>query len=272
MSDLYRPPTYQEEVAQYTKKDAIHALLFFAIIMLVTVLVDVFPFLPTGFWINQAFNGVQLAVLVVLLMKKRQGMRSVGLHLIDWKKALAVGLLFVFVYLMLNDGLLPGLLGGWQMASSAIIFGTVVQILIQVIYEDIFYVGYFQTRIYGLIKKDYLAIFVGSMIFAVSHWPWYIRMAIASPAGLSVGFLGTLAFLTVTWIVAHILFNSVFRHLRSIIPVVLLHFGGHLSLGRLWVDGHGNGVNEILSIGIIAFILLMVRLILSQIEKRKLVE
>ena len=270
MNDVNRPSTYKEEVAQYTKKDAIHALLFFAIIMLVTVLVDVFPFLPTGFWMNQAFNGVQIAVLFVLLMRKRQGLRSVGLHLIDWKKALVAGLLFVVVYLMLNDGLLPGLLGGWQMASSTIIFGAVVRILIQVFYEDVFYVGYFQTRIYGLIKKDYLTIFVGSMIFAISHWPWYIRMAMASPDGLGAEFLGTLAFLTITWIVAHILFNTVFRHLRSIIPVVLLHFGGHLSLGRLWEDDYGNGVNETLSIGIIfGFVLLMVWCILPYLKKRK---
>jgi len=37
--------------------------------MLVTVLVDVFPFLPTGFWTNQAFNGVQLAVLFLLMVR-----------------------------------------------------------------------------------------------------------------------------------------------------------------------------------------------------------
>ena len=49
MNDANRPSTYKEEVAQYTKKDGVHALLFFAIIMLVTVSLDIFPILPTGF-------------------------------------------------------------------------------------------------------------------------------------------------------------------------------------------------------------------------------
>jgi len=269
MNDVNRLPTYKEEVSQYTKKDAIHALLFFAFIMLISSV----PFGPTGQIVNLAFVLMQFVFLFVLLKRKGQGLRSIGLHLIDWKKALAVGLVFVIVCLMLNEGLLPGLLGGWQIRPANVIIWAVVQVLIMAFYEDVFYVGYIQTRIYGLIKNDILAVLVGAIIFAVMHWPFLIRTAMTSGEGVGADFLGVLVFLTIAWIVWHVIYNTVFRRLRSIITVTLLHFSWNLSLGArggLWVDSYENGFNEFLSTGIVyAMVLLIVLWILPQIKKHK---
>lgn len=72
----------------------------------------------------------------------------------DWKKALVVGSFLLFAFLMFSNGLLSGLLGGWQMRPANLIIEMVVILLFAAFYEDVLFVGFFQTRIYGLIKKD----------------------------------------------------------------------------------------------------------------------
>ena len=266
MNDVNQPPTYKEEVAQYTKKDAIYALLFFVAIMLLSIV----PILPTGQIPNLVYTIVFLVALFVFLKKKGQGLRSVGIHLMDWKKVFAVGLFFVVLLLMLFNGLLPGLLGGWQMQPASVVIGLAALTLIQAFFEDIFHIGYIQTRIYGLVKNDYLAVFIGAVIFAIPHFPWQIRMAIASDGGLGFDFISNLAFLTLFWIVMHVFMNIIFRNLRSIIPVTLFHFTWNFTLfGHLWYGDFGDYTNMISVSIALGSILLVVWVILPFLKKRK---
>lgn len=282
MNEVKRLPTYKEEVAQYTKKDAVHALLFGVFLTLMfTAIWGVFMatglrdsdgrMTITGQVVNIAFLvPMFLITLFVFLKKKGQTLRSIGLHLMDWKKALVVGLFFAVVLSMIFDGLVPGLLGGWQMHSAGMVAWLLVMFLILAFYEDVMYIGYIQTRIYGLIKNDYLAVFIGGLIFAVTHWPFFITMAIVSGDGFGTDFWGAFAFATVTWIVMHIIMNTIFRHLRSIITVTLFHFAWNFAFsGHFWVDGYENGFNPMFS-GAIAFgAVFLVTGFLQHLEKRK---
>ena len=72
---------------------------------------------------------------------------------------------------------------------------------------------------------------------------------------------------------AHIFMNTIFRHLRSIIPVTLFHFSINLAMGSfggLWVmDGYEMGTMDFISFGIVyGFILLVVWWISPQRKKR----
>jgi len=230
MNDMNQPPTYMEEVAQYTKKDGIHALLFFAFLLIVNVIP--IPFLPTGFYLNLVYMSIELLILFVIIWKKGQGLRSAGIHLWDWKKAIVVGLIFAVIILMLFDGLLPGFLLGWQMRSATTVMRTIAYILFFAFYEDVIFIGFLQTRIYGLVKKDWLAIGIGALFFAVMHWPFFIRSAIESNDGFAFNILVSLTVLTAAWMFMHCLMNTIFRHLRSIIPVTLFHFAWNLASGN----------------------------------------
>ena len=120
MNNIIRP-SYKEEVMQYTKKDAIHALLFVAYIILLTfslsILMIVFDvtdadgqMTSVGYLLGVGLALLTLTPLIVIIKKKGQGLCSLGIHLIDWKKNLFAGLFFAIVFLMLFRGLLPGLL------------------------------------------------------------------------------------------------------------------------------------------------------------------
>jgi len=78
MDNVNRPLTYKEEVAQYTKKDALHAILFFAAIILydIAIISVVILFnLPGGLWIAQAFKLIPLTLLFLYLRKGKQGLQ-----------------------------------------------------------------------------------------------------------------------------------------------------------------------------------------------------
>jgi len=275
MDNVNRPLTYKEEVAQYTKKDAIHAIVFFAAIILydiVVISVVILFNLLGGLWIAQAFKFIPLTLLFLYLRKRKQGLRSVGIHLMDWKKALAVGSFLLFAFLMFSNGLLSGLLGGWQMRPANLIIEMIVILLFAAFYEDVLFVGFFQTRIYGLIKKDWLAVALGAFFFAALHYPMLVNNAIQSAEGFGFDFWNNFVLMTVVWIVMHILiFNIIFRHLRSIIPVTLAHFAWNFAMfGSLWMDGYDSGFFEQLSMPIaIGTVMLIVWLVLPLFKKHK---
>ena len=264
--------SYKEEVMQYTKKDAIHALLFAAYVVLIALvgntLMIIFDLTDddgrmtfAGYLMNVGSVFLHLVPLFVILKKKGQGFRSLGLHVIGWKKALFAGLFFVILFLMLFQGLLPGLLAGWQMRSPIMIVSVIIYLLIMAVREDILYVGYIQTRIYGLIKKDFLAIGTVGSLFAVVHFPGFITFNILSGEGFGVNFWLMFVGMTLSWIIGHVLFNTLFRQFRSIIVVTLFHFSSNLAIrGDLWEYSGEHGVFYLISGGaaIGAFLLITV--------------
>jgi len=274
MEDVNGLSTYEEEVVQYVKKDTIHALLFLAIILLLNIIRNVFPSLHGGFHATLIIHSIQLVALFVLLMKKGQGLRSVGIHLANWKKALAVGLVFAAVNLILFNGVLSGVLGGWQLRGIVAIIGTVASLLFLAFYEDVFFFGYFQTRIYGLVKKDWLAVFVVALLFAVMHWPsWLVAAITGEHQWFGDYSWGMFAFHNISWIMFHIFVNTIFRHLRSIITVTLFHFSMNLAMGAregLWqLDSYEIGSTSFISFGIVYGFIMFVIWWISPQRKNK---
>ena len=276
MSKATQQALYKDEVIQYTKKDAVHALLFAIYIYLLNlaywVLINVFNLDGT---LKQLF-GVVLVLIALLplffiIKAKKQGLRSIGLHLCDWKKMLGVGLFFVAVLMMLFNGLLPGLLAGWQFRPAHIILWLIIFQMIMAFWEDVIFVGYIQTRIYGLIKKDFLAVLVVGLIFAAFHYPLFIVVNVVGGGG-SFGFDFWIRLFgqTLVWIIGYIILNAVYRRFSSIIPVTLLHFSMNFSgIGHLWESGGGDGLNGLIPFGVVIFSVLLVTVLLPRFKKRK---
>ena len=265
---------YKDEVKQYTKRDAVHAMLFAVYVSLITL----------GYWLLMAYFEVSgiveqlfgiLVVLAALLPLfylitriKRQKLRSLGLHLANWKKAVYAGIFFVAVLLMLYNGLLPGLLAGWEFQPAWIMPWIVVYTLIMAFWEDVVFFGYIQSRLYGLINKDIQAVLVGGLIFAFFHYPLVIVANIADGGSFRVEFWVNILFQTVVWLIIYLILNAVFRRYCSIIPVTMLHFAINFANGRLWVNGGGDGLNQMLSFGIVILSVLIVTLILPKLKNR----
>jgi len=282
MTDKEHQLTYKEEVAQYTKKDAIHALLY----VLYTGLLGLAFFLivdgsTSDFFridgrLTFAAEVLGLAIvplafvpLFVILKKKGQTLRSVGMHFTDWKKSLIGGLLFVLVIVVLA-AVVPGLLMGWQLTNVSRLLWLIVYLMLMAVWEDIVYVGYIQTRIYGLVKKDFWAIALGGFAFAAFHYPNLFFRFFAGGALFDIDIWSYFFMMTGSWIMMHVLFNHNFRYFRSIIPVTLFHFASNFALRvDLWSYTGDSSPNDFIVRAVTIFAAFAIPSMFIWLQKRK---
>ena len=218
---------YKQEVQRYGKKDAIIALCAF---VAVTVFITFFDWLhlqdfhatTIGFILRAVIIGITLTIILI----KKQGLASIGFHKDNFRKALIFGFLLILFFSAF--GVVPGLIYGWGFNS----FGTIISLLfitfIMAAGEDIFFVGYLQTRLHGLFKNNILAILAGAICFGLAHVPAALLL---SP------YPGSMVNMWIIWIIGHTLMVLVFRKQFSIMPVIIAHtLGNFFSVGSLWSD------------------------------------
>jgi membrane protease YdiL (CAAX protease family) len=268
MNNKNQLSNYQVDVSRYTKKDGLTALMFAGIILLIISvgwsLIAIVPGLRDSdgrmMFSGEVFNVIVLVplyllALLVFLRRTNQTLSSIGLHLKDWKYNLLVGIIFALLLQMILNGLLPGIIGGWKLQSTTMIVWFVVRAFILAFWEDVVFIGFIQTRIYGLIKKDYIAITVGGIIFAIAHYPPSIIWDIVyyDDAFIRISTILNLVLSTAAWMIIYIFINTVYRRFRSIITLTLFHLSWNLAYqGRLWENASENGLNMFIS-GSIAF-------------------
>jgi len=218
---------YKQEVQKFEKKDAIIALCAF---VAVTAIATFFNWLSLQDFhattIVFILYAIVIGITLTIVLVKKQGLASIGFHKDNFRQALAFGLLLILFFSAF--GVVPGLIYGWEFNS----FGTIISVLFITIYtaagEDIFFVGYLQTRLHGLFKNSIVAILVGAICFALVHVPAALLL---SP------FPGSMVSMWIIWIIGHTLMVLVFRKQFSIMPVIVVHtLGNFFSVGSLWSD------------------------------------
>ena len=141
--------------------------------------------------------------------------------------AVRLGLLISLVPLLLT-AVLPGMMFGWELQPLGMFLFSFLLTFFLAVHEDVIFVGYLQTRLYGLFKSNVVAISVGAALFALMHVPSWILMGTLTfdyPLGI--------ALMLVVWFTFHFIAVSVFRKYFSLIPVIMLHTVLNFS-GRMW--------------------------------------
>jgi len=219
---------YKQEVQKHGKKDAVIALCVFVVFCALTVLDWAFS---THFDIQSVilpFLGriIGIAIILVIIFVKREGLSSIGFHADKLKHTLGFTLVIVLAFTAF--GIIPGLIHGWEINNIGALIPVLLTTLFMAAGEDIFFVGFLQPRLHGLIKNTALAIFVGAVCFAVAHVPIGI-LDYTFPMGW-----GAMWFV---WMFGHMVMVLVFRRQFSIIPVITTHTLGNFFMGgSLWVQ------------------------------------
>ena len=227
---------YNQEVAKYGKKDGIVALCLFLFYCLWSV---GFALIVRAF--NDTLTGLQLqivgiflsilliAVVVVMIFIKKQGFSSIGLHREKLGSATRLGIMFALIPLIIA-GLLPGIMYGWELVSIGLMVYFLFYRLVLASAEDIVFVGFIQTRLYGLFKSDKQAIGVGAALFSLGHVPAWLLMG-----NLDLDNLLFLGIFIIFWAVMHWVSVCLFRKYFSLVPVIILHTISNFSQTSLWV-------------------------------------
>ena len=225
---------YRQEVHKLGKKDAIIALcIFVAIVALITFFdwlrIQGFHDTAIGITLRTIIIGITFTIVFV----KKQGLASIGFHKDEIRQALIFGLLLILFFSAF--GVVPGLIYGWEFNSIGTIISVLFITIIMAAGEDIFFVGYLQTRLHGLFKNSIFAILIGATCFALAHVPAALLL---SPYPTSM------VNMWIIWIIGHTLMVLVFCKQFSIIPVIIAHtLGNFFSVGSLW-SGFNSEYND----------------------------
>lgn len=148
----------------------------------------------------------------------------------------------------------------------------IVATLLRAFWEDVVYIGYMQTRLYGFFKKDSHAILVGAFIFAAIHYPSFIARWFAINEGSTDWlFWAALVFRTIDLMFAHFIMNMIYRRFLSIIPVTLFHFGWNFThSGHLWEYTGEGGLGWGISLIVSYTMVLLITVILPHVKKKRM--
>jgi len=220
---------YKQEVSKHEKKDAIIALCTFPIVAILTIVqwVILQTFELAGF----AVLILQLSLVVfstgmvfTIVLTKKQKLSSIGLRKDNLRPALGMVLLIILIYFAID--MLPMLTSGWEFSNLGTMTPLLLLTFVLAAWEDIYFVGYLQTRLYGLFKKDDSAIFVGAVLFALLHIPVGLYMDLG--VIIMIVYMVTLCFM-------HLKFVFIFRRGFSLIPVFIAHaLTNAISSGEFW--------------------------------------
>jgi len=210
---------YKQEVSKYGMKDALIALCLYVyacgILFLAAVLFR--SDIPLGAF-TQTIISTSLIIVpcFALILLRKQSIASIGIHTKNLWPTLRIGLTFSTLVLLMNV-IIPMFLGDWSLHTFSHMMRMFFLVLFVVFMEDTLFSGYIQTRIYGLIKNDIAAVLLVAFMFAFSH-----VAAIVGLVGVS-GFNTVISFSMLFWMLAHIIWNLIFRRYFSLLPITMFH-------------------------------------------------
>jgi len=214
---------YTQEVAKFDKKDGILAIcVFLAFLPLIGFFPLVLSMMPLPDIAHARIVSLAYMVLLafgvlIVVRARKQKLSGIGFHKENLVKGIVLGLLFCLIPIIFG-AIIPGILHGFFEVSFASLTLTLITTFIFAASEDVISVGFIQTRLYGFIKSHFLAIFVGSLLFALMHiipWIFMGRLDITQPVDI--------LFQVIRWSAMHFVFVAVFKKYHSLVPVFILH-------------------------------------------------
>ena len=214
---------YDNNLKQYTRKDAILSFILFEIIILnysiLAVLQTKFEFIKENILLVGCIFHVLMIVITILFIKlNKQTLSTIGISKGRWKSSIIIGII-VASFLFYNN-CISNLISGSKLISIQEILILLVYYLLVAVCEEFVFRGYIGTRIYGLIKKRWLAVFVVGILFIVMHFPY--RMI---AYGMT---LNDLTIKNFNWIIdlfiTHLVFNFIYLKTNSLYGAIIPHW------------------------------------------------
>jgi len=213
---------FSQEVNKFGKKDGILALG----VCLLSIFLVAIPSavrnagFPMPLFAVRIIEYIPIVIIIVIVLCKKQGFASIGLHKEKLWSAIRLGLLFSLITIVFN-GIIPGIYGGFNQLTFASILSAFAISLLLATWEDILFVGFVTPRLYGLVKFGWIAIPIGAFLFALMHVPSWIMNDALYFGSWHYAWLSSLQFMR--WCINHIFFFAIFKKYHSIVPVIIAH-------------------------------------------------
>lgn len=218
--------TYRTLISSMHQLDAFVALCLYFALVIVYYLQGRF-LLHAGPLANILTNLIPAIACFAIIGIFKQSLLSIGLSHKNIGQQAAIGIALGLVAFCIN--FIPSLLSGGQFVGISKLPLLLFYYFIVIAFtEELFFRGYLQTRLYGLIKNDLAAILLCGILFSLLHIPYQMQRT-----GLPFFvFIQTKYSLLIATFIAHIVLNAFYRKTNSLFIPVLIHgfldFGGSI--------------------------------------------
>jgi len=163
------------------------------------------------------FSVILLIFPFVIVLKKKQGLSSLGFCKKNLWPSLGLGLSCGIVALIFNKGILFAIIYGWKLEPFGFLVYQFLYYLVGIaLIEEVIFRGYIQTRLYGIFRNNVSAVLTGALMFSLMHVP---NQLAKGNVELNLALLIWLA----TCFIWHIVFNLIYVKYNSIFGPILLH-------------------------------------------------
>ncbi len=205
----------------YTWIDGLLAVMTYFLILVIYYIMGVL-YVKNHVYLGIPVNLFMIVLCLVLVLIRKQGLASLGFTLKNIKKALLTGFLLGIVFTF-SMNILPNLLAGGKLIPlNKALYNIFYYFLIIALTEEVVFRGYIQTRMYGLIKNDLLAVTVTGVMFYAMHLPFQMQAN-----GLQFNIINMLILMSL-----HFLMNFLYRKYNSLAGATIFHglldWGGNL--------------------------------------------
>ena len=214
---------YGNNIKQYTKKDGVLAFVLFGIMMLsysiLAVLQIKCEIIKENIMIvGCIFDALIIIITMIFIKLNKQNMETIGLYKGKWKNSIIMGMILASFLFYTNC--LSNLISGSHLIALKEILILLVYYLSGTVCEEIVFRGYIGTRIYGLIKKRWLAVIIVGILFIIIHFPY--RMI---AYGMT---LSDLAIKKFSWLIdlfiTHLVLNFIYLKTNSLYGAIIPHW------------------------------------------------
>lgn len=214
---------YENNVKQYTRKDGILSLLLFGIMIanysILAVLQINFEFIKENILlVGCIFNFLIICITILFIKLNKQSLETIGLCKGKWKNSILMGILLAS-FLFYNN-CLSHLINGSHFSTLQEILMLWVYYLFVAVCEETVFRGYIGTRIYGLIKQRWIAVFMAGVLFIIMHFPYRMIAYGMTLSDLTIKNLSWIIDLFVT----HLVFNFIYLKTNSLYGAIIPHW------------------------------------------------
>ena len=213
---------YKKEVSGYGRKDGITVLcVWLGYTILSTVFASVRSMLSLS-WISSGIVNIIFCILMaagvfIILHLNKNSIMSIGLHKMKLGQTIRLGLLVSLIPIIIFI-IIAGIINGFNEVDAIGLLFVLITTFCFAAHEDIIFVGFIQTRLYGFFKTQKVAILVSALLFAFMHVPLWIitgRFDFSQPMLIIQSFSA--------WLILHVIMVAIFKRHFSIIPVFIFH-------------------------------------------------
>ncbi|MEG0240476.1 MAG: CPBP family intramembrane glutamic endopeptidase [Anaerorhabdus sp.] len=211
---------FQDNVIKYKWIDSFLALGLFCIMCMfyaiLAVLESSYPAIGESWLVGSVFNILIIIITILLVKVRKEKLSSLGIYGGKWKQSCLIGLIFALILFFNNC--LSHIVNGASFIEIKEIIELVIYFLIVALCEEIVFRGYIGTRLYGLIKNQYLVIIVTGLLFIVMHFPYRMIAYNMTITDLIINNIGWILDLFLTHIVLSLIYVKTNSLYGSIIP------------------------------------------------------